>query len=75
MKGRRHHIVFGLSGLLHKSNVSKDSAIALIETLAKNDKDSDVRNAVSTVEGTFEKDANVVAGSKYLLDALFAAYR
>ena len=72
-KGHRHTIVFGLSGLLHKSGVSKDSAIALIETLAKDDKESDVRNAVSTVEETFEKDANVVAGSRYLLDALVAA--
>jgi hypothetical protein len=72
-KGRKHPIVFGLSGLPHKSSISKDSAIALIETLAKNDKESDVRNAVSTVEETFEKDANVVAGTKYLLEALFAA--
>ena len=63
----------GFPGLLHKSGVSKDSAIAIIETLAKNDKGSDVRNAVSTVEETFKKDANVVAGTKYLLEALFAA--
>ena len=73
-KGRRHPIVFGLSGLLHKSSISKDSAIALIETLAKNDKESDVRNAVSTVEETFQKDANVVAGSKYVL-ILSCCYR
>lgn len=59
--------MFGLSGLFHKSGVSNDSAIALIELLAKNDNESDVRNAVSTVEATFEKDANVVAESKYLL--------
>ena len=72
-KGRRHPIVFALSGLLHKSSISKDSAIALIETLAKNDKESDVRNAASIVEETFEKDSNVVAGSKYLLEALIAA--
>jgi hypothetical protein len=39
-----------LSGLLHKSDISKDSAIALIQTLAKNDRESDVRNAVRTVE-------------------------
>ena len=71
-KGRRDPFVFGLSGL-HKSGVSKDSAIALIETLAKNDKESDVRNAVSTIEETFQKDANVVTGSKYLLDVLVAA--
>jgi hypothetical protein len=43
-KGRRHAIVFGLAGLPHKSGISKDSTIALIETLAKNDKESDVRS-------------------------------
>jgi P4 family phage/plasmid primase-like protien len=72
-KGRRYPIVFGLSGLLHKCGITKDSAIALIETLAKNDTESDVRNAFSTVEGTFAKEASVVAGSKYLLEALVAA--
>src|SRR5438093_1734461 len=72
-KGRRHPIVFGLSGLLHKSNISKDSAIAAIELLAKDDSASDVRNAKSTVEETFKKNVNIVAGSKYLLKALTAA--
>jgi hypothetical protein len=47
-KGRRRPIVFGLSGLLHKSSISKDSAIALMETLAKNDKESDVRCSLSS---------------------------
>ena len=50
-KGQRHPIVFGLSGLLHKSGISKDSAIALVETLAKNDNESDVRNAVQYRRG------------------------
>ncbi|PWU80254.1 MAG: hypothetical protein DLM72_13050 [Candidatus Nitrosopolaris wilkensis] len=72
-KGRRHPIVFGLSGLLHKCSVSKDSAIAVIEELAKNDNAADVRKAVSSVEETFKQNANMVAGSKYFLDALAAA--
>ena len=72
-KGRRHPIVFGLSGVLHKSGISRDSAIALMEELAKNDKESDVRNAVSTVEQTFGKVVNIVPGSKYFLEALIAA--
>jgi hypothetical protein len=72
-KGRRHPIVFGLSGLLHKSGIYKGSAIGLMETLANNDKKSDVRNAVRTVEETFAKDASVVPGGKYLLEALIAA--
>lgn len=72
-KGRRHDIVLGLSGLLHKSGISKDSAIAIIEETAKSDASSDIRKAVSTVEETFKKNANVVAGSKYLYNALIAA--
>jgi P4 family phage/plasmid primase-like protien len=72
-KGRRHPIVFGLSGLLHKSGISKDSTVTLIETLANNDKKSDVRNALRTIEETFKKDASVVAGGKYLLEVLIAA--
>jgi P4 family phage/plasmid primase-like protien len=58
--------------LLHKSGISKDSTVTLIETLANDDKKSDVRNAVRTVEETFAKDASVVAGGKYLLEALIA---
>jgi hypothetical protein len=37
-KGRRHPIVFGLAGLLHKSGISKDSAIHLIEMLANSER-------------------------------------
>lgn len=72
-KGRRHPIVFGLCGLLHKSGVSKDSTIALVETISKGDNEHDVRKAVSTVEETFEEDVSIVAGSRYLSDALAAA--
>lgn len=71
-KGRRHPIVFGLAGLFHKSNISKDSAMAVIESLAKDDSSSEVRNAKGTVEDVFGKNANVVAGCKYLLGALTA---
>src|SRR5262249_5131594 len=48
-KGQRHPLVFGLSGLLHKSGISKDSAIALVETISKGDNERDVRKAVETV--------------------------
>jgi hypothetical protein len=50
-KGQRHPIVFGLSGLLHKSGISKDSAIALAETLAKNDSwDDSFRDKVGRIK-------------------------
>jgi P4 family phage/plasmid primase-like protien len=71
LKGRRHMIVFGLSGLFHRFNISKDSAIAVIETLAKEDAEQDRRKAVSTVEETYQRDPKLVAGSRYLLDALY----
>ncbi|NAL78183.1 DNA primase family protein [Nitrososphaera sp. AFS] len=71
--GRRHPIVFGLAGLFHKCNISKDSAMAVIELLAKDNSSSDVRNARGTVEEVFGKNANIVAGSKYLLNALTAS--
>jgi hypothetical protein len=70
-KGRRHSIVFGLSGVLHKSGVSKDSAVALVETISKGDNEHDVRTALKTVE-VFGNDANIVAGTRYLSDALVA---
>jgi putative DNA primase/helicase len=63
-------IVFGLSGLFHRFSISKDSAIAVIETLAKEDSEQDRRRAVSTVEETYQTEATLVAGSRYLLDAL-----
>jgi len=69
-KPRRHPLAFALSGLFHKSNVSKDSTIALMETLAKEDSEQDRRKAIATVEETYQQDPKVVAGSKYLLETL-----
>ncbi|MDQ6862456.1 MAG: hypothetical protein M3044_01395 [Thermoproteota archaeon] len=69
-KPRRHSLVFALSGLFHKSDVSKASTIALIETLAKEDSGQDRRKAVATVEETYQQDQKVVGGSKYLLETL-----
>ncbi len=67
---RRHALVFALSGLFHKSNVSKDSAIALIEILSKADSEQDRRKAVVTIEETYQPDQKIVGGSKYLLETL-----
>ena len=69
-KPRRHPLVFALSGLFHKSNVSKDSTIALIEILAKDDSEQDKRKAVATIEETYQQDQKIVGGSKYLLETL-----
>jgi hypothetical protein len=44
-KPRTHPLVFSISGLFHKSNVSKDSTIALIEALTKDgDGEVDLEN-------------------------------
>jgi hypothetical protein len=60
-KPRRQPLVFAISGLFHKCSVSKDSTIAFIETLAKEDSDQDRRKAVATVEKTYQQDQKVVA--------------
>jgi D5 N terminal like len=72
-KPHRNDLVLGLSGLFHKYGVSEDSTKDLIQMLAKDDNISDRRNAEKIVEETFGKDASIVAGSRYLLDALVAA--
>lgn len=57
--GRRNVIVLSLSGVFRKHGISKDSTIALIDTLARHDgisQETDVRKAISVVEETFKKD-------------------
>jgi hypothetical protein len=72
-KGCRHRLVFGLCGLFHKFNVSRESTLGLIQILAKDDEEKSSR--IATLEETYEKDAGVVVGSKWFLDALEHATR
>ncbi len=50
--------------------MSKDSTIALIEILTKEDSEQDRRKAVATIEETYQQDQKIVGGSKYLLETL-----
>ncbi len=68
--GCRHSLVYGLSGVLHKSSISKHSTIALVEILAVKQNDEELRSRITTVEETYQKDAKLVSGNRYLLDVL-----
>jgi putative DNA primase/helicase len=61
----RHDIVFGLCGLCHKNNITKESTHNLIETLAKDDEEKKSRLLV--LEETYNKAPKDVSGSKQLL--------
>lgn len=74
-KGRGNFIVLSLSGVLRKHVISKNSTIATIETLARNDgisQEIDVRNAISVVEEMFKKDISNVSGIRFLVESLFS---
>jgi D5 N terminal like len=68
----RNTICLALSGVLRKSNISKDSALEIIQQLARNDEEAKQRAAV--VESTYAK-GNVwdVCGIKYFLCILKSA--
>ena len=67
-KGHRHSIVYGLSGLFHKSNIPKEFTMDFIQILAKDDEEASSR--VMIVEETYSKDARIVSGIKYLMEVL-----
>jgi hypothetical protein len=67
-KGFRHLLVFGLSGLSHKLDVSLESAINMIQILADNDEERSSR--ITVLQDTYKKDAKDVAGYSSLLETL-----
>jgi hypothetical protein len=67
-KGGRHSIVYGLCGLFHKHGVSQESAINVIQILAKDDEER--RSRLAAVKETYSKDPKTVSGSKYFVDVL-----
>ena len=56
-----HDIVFGLCGLCHKNNITKESTHNLIETLAKDDEEKKSRLLV--LDDTYNKDPEDVSGA------------
>jgi P4 family phage/plasmid primase-like protien len=67
---RRNGIVFGVSGILHVEGISKDSAMALIDKIARNDgisREVDIQKAKTIVENTFRKERQVVCGKDFFV--------
>ena len=69
----RNGIIYCTMGFCRKNNVAKESAIKLVETLAKDDEEKRVR--VMVLEQTYKKDPDQVSGIKKLLEALEHATR
>ena len=67
-KGCRHSLIYALSGLCHKHNVTQESATKLIEALAKDDEER--KSRLSSLNETYKKDPKAVSGSKRLLKVL-----
>ena len=66
--GYRHHITYGLSGLMHKYYVSIESSLSLIQKLAIDDEEKDSR--LLTLQHTYEKNPKEVSGYQYLISVL-----
>lgn len=64
----RNSLVYGLCGLLHKSNISKERTLNLIQILAKDD--GEKKSRITVVDETYDKDAKMVSGTSYLLSIL-----
>jgi P4 family phage/plasmid primase-like protien len=66
--GYRHHILYGLSGLLHKHNITRESAASLIQKLSIDDEERESR--LLTLNDTYQKNPKEVSGYQYLLSVL-----
>jgi len=75
MPGYRNSIVFSTSCVFRRQGISKDSVIALIEKLARNDGISqeipDIRNAQKQVEDVFKEDIAIIAGAEHLKHVIY----
>ncbi len=69
----RQSLVLAISGLLHKSGVSQESALQLIEMLAANDEEK--KSRISTLEETYKKDPRSVSGKSWFLTVLVQAIK
>jgi hypothetical protein len=67
-RGYRHHITYGLSGLLHRYSVAIDSSIILVQKLSINDEEKDSRLLV--LNTTYQKASKEVSGYQWLLSVL-----
>jgi putative DNA primase/helicase len=64
----RHGIIYGITGYCRRNNVAMESAIKLVETLAKHDEEK--RGRMMVLEQTYKKAPDQVSGIKKLVGAL-----
>ena len=67
-RGYRHHLIYGLSGLLYRYNVSIDSSTLLIQKLSIDDEEKESRLLI--LNTTYQKTSKEVSGYQYLLSVL-----
>lgn len=67
-RGYRHHLAYGISGLLYKYKVVIDSSRLLIQKLTVNDEEKDSRLLI--LNTTYQKTSREVSGYQYLLSVL-----
>lgn len=66
--GYRHHLTYGLSGLLYRHNVSPESSTTLIQKLSIDDEEQESRLLI--LNTTYQKNPKEVSGYQYLLSVL-----
>ncbi|MGE5660656.1 MAG: hypothetical protein ACM3X1_00255, partial [Ignavibacteriales bacterium] len=67
-RGYRHHLIYGLSGLLHRYNVAIDSSTLLVQKLSIDDEERESRLLI--LNTTYQKNSKEVSGYQYLLSVL-----
>ena len=67
-KGHRNALILALSGLLRKTGTTFESALNVVQTLAKDDEEK--RTRVATLEEAYKKDPRDVCGAKYFLKTI-----
>lgn len=67
-RGRRHHIIMGLMGMVHKRNLQKEHARKIVEILTIDDEERSSRFLI--LEETYNKDPKEVSGYNYFLSVL-----
>jgi hypothetical protein len=67
-RGYRHHLIYGLSGLLHRYNVAIDPSTLLVQKLSIDDEEQESRLLV--LNTTYQNNSKEVSGCQYLLSVL-----
>jgi putative DNA primase/helicase len=68
VNSHRNDLVFALSGLLRRFNISFDSSLNILQQIIKDDEEK--RSRIDTLEQTYKKRPMDVCGSKYFTSVL-----